>query len=175
MDAESLRTYLLSLQHVEETVQWGGALVFWIGEKSIGGKIFAIIRLEPGTGPLLSFAAHPEHFSELLEIDGLIPAPYFARAFWLSLEDWRLLSSRDLQALLAAAYTLVFARLPGHTRAVLAMPPTERKRLIRERKKAIRERQIIREQYKNKVAAGKKSAAATGKKQSAKRTTPKKK
>jgi predicted DNA-binding protein (MmcQ/YjbR family) len=137
MDAESLRRYLLSLPHVEETVQWGGALVFWVAEKSIGGKIFSVMRLEPEDGPILSFVAGPEKFSELLEIEGIIPAPYFARAHWVALEHWRVLRPVELQSLLAAAHDLVFAKLAAHTRAVLAMPPAEQKKLIAIRKKAL--------------------------------------
>ena len=41
MDSESARAFLLRLPHVEETLQWGNNLVFWVGDKAIGGKMFA--------------------------------------------------------------------------------------------------------------------------------------
>ena len=46
MDAERVREYLLQLPHVVETMQWGANLVFWVGDKAIGGKMFA--RTESG-------------------------------------------------------------------------------------------------------------------------------
>jgi len=135
MEAESLRRYLLSLPHVVETVQWGGALVFWATEKSIGGKIFAIINLDDfdhhdRQKPVLSFATSPEIYPELLEVDGIIPAPYLARANWVALQHWRVFRTAELQALLSDAYHLVFAKLPAHTRALLAQPTAQRKKLI---------------------------------------------
>ena len=55
MDAERLRGYLLTLQHVAETMQWGANLVYWAGDKAIGGKMFALINLdEPPDPPLAS-------------------------------------------------------------------------------------------------------------------------
>ena len=42
MDAERLREYLLRLPNVVETMQWGANLVFWVGDKAIGGKMFAV-------------------------------------------------------------------------------------------------------------------------------------
>ena len=39
MDVERIRGFLLELAHVVETMQWGANLVFWVGDKTIGGKI----------------------------------------------------------------------------------------------------------------------------------------
>ena len=36
------REFLLQLPHVVETMQWGANLVFWVGDKAIGGKMFAL-------------------------------------------------------------------------------------------------------------------------------------
>ena len=46
MDAERAREYLLRLPHVVETMQWGANLVFWVGDKAIGGKMFAVLNLD---------------------------------------------------------------------------------------------------------------------------------
>jgi hypothetical protein len=45
MDAERLRTFLLNLPYVAETRQWGDNLVYWVGDKAIGGKMFALMNL----------------------------------------------------------------------------------------------------------------------------------
>src|SRR5438105_8494823 len=97
MDAERLRAFLLTLPHVKETMQWGANLVFWAGDKTIGGKMFALINLDEPTGPELagrkprpaiSYAAGPARFAELIEREGLMPAPYLARAHWVAALRW---------------------------------------------------------------------------------------
>ncbi len=85
MDAERLREYLLRLPHVVETMQWGANLVFWVGDKAIGGKMFALINLDDDQRAVLSFAAGPERYAELLETEGVVPAPYLARAHWVAI------------------------------------------------------------------------------------------
>src|ERR1700748_2235134 len=127
MDAERLREFLLKLPHVEETMQWGENLVFWAGDKAIGGKMFAVANLDEDGRGVLSFAAG-DRFNELLENEGVIPAPYLARAYWVCLERWDALSERELKELLAHAHELVFAKLPKRTKDVLTMPATQRKK-----------------------------------------------
>ncbi len=75
------------VSHVEETLQWGNNLVFWVGDKAIGGKMFALLNLDADSNGVLSFAAGPEGAAELLEIDGIFPAPYLARAHWVAWSD----------------------------------------------------------------------------------------
>jgi hypothetical protein len=38
---------------------------------------------------VLSFAAGSDRFREILERDGVVPAPYRARIYWIALEHWR--------------------------------------------------------------------------------------
>src|SRR6201996_973681 len=105
MDAERARAFLLTLPHVAETLQWGDNLVFWVGDKSIGGKMFALINLDDesrlGRQPVIfSFATDPERFHELLEIEGVVPAPYLARAKWIALQHWNVFRKPELEDLL---------------------------------------------------------------------------
>jgi predicted DNA-binding protein (MmcQ/YjbR family) len=142
MDAERIRAYLLTLPHSVETRQWGNNLVFWVADKAIGGKMFALINLDdPGGARLakaaLSFAASPERFHELLETEGVIPAPYLARAHWIALERWDVLRKNELEDLLRTANTLIYDKLPRRTKDVLAMPKTELRRLITDRKELL--------------------------------------
>jgi predicted DNA-binding protein (MmcQ/YjbR family) len=122
---------------VVETLQWGNNLVFWVGDKAIGGKMFAVIDLDGDGRPVMSFAAGAEGGAELLEIDGIVPAPYLARAHWVALERWDALRKSDLEARLRTAREIVEAKLPKKTRDVLAMPQTERRKLIATRKRAL--------------------------------------
>jgi predicted DNA-binding protein (MmcQ/YjbR family) len=140
MDSESTRSFLLGLPHVEETLQWGNNLVFWVGDKTIGGKMFALLNLDKDSNGVLSFAAGPEGAAELLEIDGIFPAPYLARAHWVALERWNALRTSELEARLRAARDIVEAKLPRRTRDVLAMPTAERRKLIAARKKDLAKR-----------------------------------
>lgn len=136
---------MLSLPHVTETMQWGANLVFWCCDKSLGGKMFAIINLDEPTGaelagrkprPVASFAAGPTRFAELVEREGVIPAPYLARAHWVSAMHWDAFTPAEWQQYAAAAHALVFAKVPAKARAVLAMAHSERRRTAASRKKA---------------------------------------
>jgi predicted DNA-binding protein (MmcQ/YjbR family) len=133
MDAESLREYLLGLPHVVETMQWGANLVFWVGDKAVGGRMFALINLDDDHRGVLSFAAGPERFAELLENDGVIPAPYLARAHWVSLQHWQVFRSSELQELLESGRRLVYEKLPKRTKTALAMPAAAQRKPLKKK------------------------------------------
>ncbi len=139
MNAERARTILLGLPHVIEAEQWGG-LLFWVGDKAIGGKTFAMVNLEASGGLPVSFSAGPERFAELCECDGLVPAPYSARNYWVAAERWDALRDREWEDVLRAAHAITFAKLPPKTKAVLAMPTSEMKKVVAERKRVLAER-----------------------------------
>lgn len=99
MDLESIRSFCLSLPHVDEKVQWENDLLF-----RIGGKMFAVAALEPSHGVALSCKCTPEKFAELVEQDGIIPAPYLARYHWVGFERFDVPPERELKELLQNAY-----------------------------------------------------------------------
>ena len=137
MDNEQIRAFCLALPHVKETVNWGHHLVYWVGDRDIGGKMFAMTDLEgTGTG-VLWFHCGAERFHELLETEGLIPAPYLAKAHWVTVERWDVLRAREFEEELRRAHALVYDKLPRRTKAVLAMPEKQRAKVIRERKKVL--------------------------------------
>lgn len=111
MNAESIREYCLSLPHVTEVVQWGGHLVL-----KVGGKMFAVVALEPQDDVVLSFKATSDQFYELQEWPGIVPAPYLARSQWLALEQFGVVRDDELKELLATSYRLVFEKLPKRVR-----------------------------------------------------------
>ena len=127
MDAERLRAMLLALPHVTETMQWGANLVFWTCDKKIGGKMFALVDLDDKGGPVISYAAGPERFAELVEREGIIPAPYFARAHWVAVERWDVFRATEWANEMTAARTLVFAKLPKRLRDTLPSPAATRR------------------------------------------------
>jgi len=128
MDAEHARAYLLTLPYVvetgSETRRWGDKLVFRVGgrvgSQEDGGKMFAQFDFEEDGQAVLSFAAGPEGFRELLEREGVVPAPYRARIHWVALKDWGVFGRAELEELLRRAHALTYAKLPKRTRELLA-------------------------------------------------------
>lgn len=116
MDIDWVRKYCLTLPHTTETIQWGNDLVF-----KVGGKMYAVAALEPGDH-WLSFKCSQEDFDSLTEREGIIPAPYMARAQWISLETEDALSAVQIKKLIRQAYDIVLARLPKKTQASLRKP-----------------------------------------------------
>ncbi|HZD30207.1 MAG TPA: MmcQ/YjbR family DNA-binding protein [Candidatus Angelobacter sp.] len=113
MNIDAIRKHCLSFPHATENVQWGFDLCF-----KIDGKLFAVAPLE--MAPVrLSFKCTPENFAELRERQGIIPAPYMARAQWVALESLSAVSDSELRVLLAESYRLVWERLPKKRREAL--------------------------------------------------------
>lgn len=137
MDAERARAFLLTLPHVVETMQWGDSLVYWVGDKAIGGKMFTLLSLDGRMGAIVAFAAGAERAAELLERDGLFPAPYLARAGWVASKQWDVLRLREWQEQFTQAHALVLARLAPRTQAALALPEKAQRQLIAERRRLL--------------------------------------
>jgi predicted DNA-binding protein (MmcQ/YjbR family) len=125
MDNESVRTYCLSFPHVTEEILWGADLVF-----KIGGKMFAVIGLDAGSDHCMSFKATPEKFAELIERNGIMPAPYVAKYHWVALERFNALREKELKSLIQTSYDLVFEKLPKKVKSGFAQgePPKTKRR-----------------------------------------------
>jgi predicted DNA-binding protein (MmcQ/YjbR family) len=165
MDAERAREFLLTLPHAVETQQWGDNLVFWVGDKRIGGKMFALIDLGAGVSKgVAMYSAGPERYAELLEREGLIPAPYMARIHWVAVEQWSALRNSEWEEELSAAHAITFGKLPQKTRDVLALPAKAQNKLIADRKKVLAEKACVEERAK----ASKAKSGTNKKRQAAK-------
>jgi predicted DNA-binding protein (MmcQ/YjbR family) len=152
MDAETARAFLLKLPHVVETHQWGDNLVFWLGDKAIGGKMFCLVNLDGGGHGVISYSSGPERYAELLEREGLVPAPYMARIHWVAAERWSAWRNAEWESELRAAHAITFAKLPQRTRDVLAMPTAAREKLIRERRKLLQQKALEKSASKKQTA-----------------------
>lgn len=115
----------------------GASLVYWAGDRDIGGKMFAMTDLDGSGFGVLWFHSGAERFHELLEIEGVSASPYLAKAHWVTMERWDTLRPRQIEDELRRAHALIFEKLPKRTRTLLAMPEKERTKLIRERKKVL--------------------------------------
>ena len=117
MQIEELRKLCLGFPAVTEHEIWQNDLTF-----KVGNKMFAHAVLE--VAPVwVSFKASDEKFAELLERQGVIPAPYLARAKWVALETRDAIPAAELKELLREAYDLVVARLPKSIQAGLTESP----------------------------------------------------
>jgi predicted DNA-binding protein (MmcQ/YjbR family) len=107
MDIDSIRAYCLSFPGATEKLQWGDALCF-----KVQGKMFAVASLDIGSVPRLCFKCTPEAFAELIEREGIAPAPYVGRYQWVGLDSLNSLVARELKDLIAVSYDLVTSKLP---------------------------------------------------------------
>lgn len=73
--------------------------------------------------PSLSLKCAPERFVELLELEGIVPAPYVGRYQWALLERLDVLLAPDIEDLIRQSYEIVEAKAPKRKRT-----PPQRKR-----------------------------------------------
>jgi predicted DNA-binding protein (MmcQ/YjbR family) len=154
MNNERVRAICTAMPSVAETLNWGHHLVYWVGAREIGGRMFALTDLDGSGEGVLSFHCGAERFHELLEIDGIRPTPYSAKNFWVTLERWDAVRPPEIEAELKRAYALIYQKLPKRTRTILAMPEKERAKIIRERRKLIKAKEQEKEQAKEQAKAG---------------------
>jgi predicted DNA-binding protein (MmcQ/YjbR family) len=141
MDNERIRAICMALPNTAETVNWGHHLVYWVGDRDIGGKMFAMTDLD-GSG--IRRALVPLRSGALPRIAGggrhLSASPYLAKAHWVTVERWDALRPRQIEDELRRAHALIYDKLPKRTKTLLALPEKERTKLIRDRKKLLEAR-----------------------------------
>lgn len=114
MDIDTLRKFCHTLPAVTEDIKWDHDLCF-----SVGGKMFCVIGLEPPSR--MSFKVPDEEFEELSTRDGFIPAPYMARAKWVSSEHPGRLKKKESEQFIARSYELVKSKLTKKVRRELSL------------------------------------------------------
>lgn len=105
MDFEDVAAICLGLPGAREDYKWGGVRVFSIAET----KMFAVMGL---AGNDLSFKVGPELFLGYVDRPGIRPAPYLARAHWITLAYPFAMGSEELRELLTRSHQLVVSKLP---------------------------------------------------------------
>jgi len=106
MNVDLLRRFCLSFPRAKENLQWGDELCF-----KVGGKIFAMMSLS-SVPQRLSLKCASEMFAQLVEQEGIIPAPYVGRYKWVLLESLDVLPQGEVKELIRQSYELVSAKLP---------------------------------------------------------------
>ncbi len=122
-DVDWIRKLCLSLPDAKENLQWGETLCF-----KVRGKLFATVHLDEGKLAPIVLKAAPEQFHELVESEGISPAPYVGRYKWILLANSNVLPSSDLEALIRQSYNLVEAKAPKKKSAIKKAQNKKRKK-----------------------------------------------
>ena len=102
MDADRLRKLCGAWPGVTESIKWEDDLVF-----SVAGKMFVVTALHGPHRDRMSFKVEPDRFLELTDQPGMIPAPYMARAFWISITEPERFKDTEVAAFVRRSYELV--------------------------------------------------------------------
>ncbi|HLJ87151.1 MAG TPA: MmcQ/YjbR family DNA-binding protein [Candidatus Angelobacter sp.] len=136
-----LRAFCHTLPYTTENVQWGENLLFRVAK-----KMYCIMNLDPGDGHgRFAFKCTPEKYAELVEVEGIIPAPYMARNHWVSVVDVNALRRTEAEGLIRESYQIVFEKLPKRMQVELQTGKSQAKKATAKKrtptKKAVRKRE----------------------------------
>jgi predicted DNA-binding protein (MmcQ/YjbR family) len=118
MQRNRYEQFVLSLPHTTLVRQWRDDSV-----AKIGGKIFTLLD---GDGGDIWFKASDMSFALLTELEGIRPAPYFARAKWVAVSAHCPLSDDDIMAYIEAAYRIIADKLPRKIKTELGLADAPR-------------------------------------------------
>ena len=108
---DALQQQALALPGAQLEVLWGGVQVL-----KVAGKMFATFH-----GDTLAYKVADEDFLALSGLPGVRPAPYLARARWISVASTAALDLVQLQQGLAASWRLVLLKLPKKVRTAYGL------------------------------------------------------
>ena len=107
MTREEFDTFCKTLKASTHVVQWGGASVW-----KVGGKIFAIApNVAEDEFQTLSFKVSNFAYEILTQQQGIIPAPYLARAKWVQITTPDAMSETDIKNHLEDAHQIIADKL----------------------------------------------------------------
>ena len=106
MAPDQIAAFCLALPGAREDLKWGSDRVFSVA----GNKMCAILDF---LGAHLAFKVDNDLFLGHVDRPGFRPAPYLARAYWISMSAQRPpLGDDELRQLLTRSHQLVVRRLP---------------------------------------------------------------
>ncbi len=133
-DLDWIRKLCLSFPDVTEAMPWADDLCF-----KVRGKIFTGVALSDGRFPRVTLKCSPETFHELLETEGIVPAPYVGRYNWIQLASSNLLPANELESLIRQSYELVAANAP---KKKASKKDPSKKRVLKAPKKKVPEEKL---------------------------------
>lgn len=114
MTADEIAAFCLQLPGAREDLKWGSNRVFSVAEN----KMFAILDF---LGSDLAFKVDADLFLGHVDRPGIRPAPYLARAHWITLAMPPSVGAEELRSLLTRSHQLVVAKLPKYKRVGLLL------------------------------------------------------
>jgi predicted DNA-binding protein (MmcQ/YjbR family) len=114
MSEAQVAAFCLELPGAREDYKWGGVRVFSVAEN----KMFAVLDL---AGAGLSFKLADDVFLGYCDRPGIRPAPYLARAKWISMAPPYPMGRSELSDLLRRSHQLVVRRLPKRAQVGLLL------------------------------------------------------
>lgn len=116
-DRGQFEAFISTLPATTQVMQWGNANV-----GKVGGKIFAILSSwKEGPELWVNFKCSDISFSMLPELNGVILAPYLARAKWVAARQDSELSAADLEAYITEAHRIVASKLTRKQKSELGL------------------------------------------------------
>ena len=116
MRAAAIRSHVAALPGATLSVQWGDDHVY-----KVGGKMFCVMRPPAARQQSISFKTGDDSFPILTAVEGIVPAPYLARARWVYLDRLTRLPAAELKAYVTRAHAIVAAGLTRKRRAELGL------------------------------------------------------
>jgi len=116
MTPGQIAAYCMTLPSVTRVVQWEGVQVF-----KVGGKMFCLVAPPRHGVARISFKCAPGHYDALSRAEGFKPAPYLARAKWVSLDKPEVLTTAQTKAYLRRAHAVIASALSRKKRAELGL------------------------------------------------------
>lgn len=105
--------FILTLPKATLVRQWRDDSV-----AKIGGKVFALLDRDPGE---VWLKVSDMAYELLTELDGVRPAPYFARAGWVAIGAESPLSENEVEAYIREAHRIVAGKLTRKVRVELGL------------------------------------------------------
>lgn len=113
MHRPAFEAFVLSLPAATLVRQWRDDSV-----AKVGGKIFCLLDRDPGD---IWLKVSPMSFDLMIELEGVRPAPYFARAGWVAISATSPLSDAEVRGYIVAAHRLIADRLSRRVQASLGL------------------------------------------------------
>ena len=118
----AFRRHASSLPGATRDIKWGADECY-----SVGGKMFAVFGIDAGRELGMSIKVDPGRFLELTDIDGIVPAPYLARARWVKFERADALPAGDVKGLITRSHALIASKLTKAVREGLLATASRKK------------------------------------------------
>lgn len=113
MRREPFERFVLSLPAATLVRQWRDDSV-----AKVGGRGFCLLDRDPGE---VWLKVSDMAYDLLTELEGIRPAPYFARAGWVAISHPSPLSEDEIKSYIVEAHRLVAAKLTRKLRAELGL------------------------------------------------------